>query len=159
MTEFGFKREMPTTPKAGVPAKAPPVFSAFWPLVVILLTLDFMTARDSYMLHRRTVGLIRDNEQAEGPLKKMAEQNQFVDSFKSDLETLAPGDPAAARILRDFFPPPPTPPPAPYVPPKLVPQPYVPPKLVPLPYTPPKLPPPSATPPPPPTYSNPGTTP
>ena len=80
-----------------------------WPLIVILLTLNFSVARDIITLEKRRDVLEKKNAQAAELLKRYGKQTKFVDGLKVDLQKIAPADAVAAKILTDFFPKPITP--------------------------------------------------
>jgi len=94
----------------GPPPAPPPLqFSAFWPLLILLLTLIFGTARDVIALNKRMVNINVENAPALALLKNSNKQTAFIESLRVDLQKLSPTDPVAAQISAEYFPPPPAP--------------------------------------------------
>jgi hypothetical protein len=91
-----------------MPAPRPETrFPVFLPILIILLTLNFSTLRDIVALNKRMTQINEENAPALDLLKKSAKQSDFVNGLRTGLINLAPNDPAAADILKQFFPPPP----------------------------------------------------
>ncbi|MDD5262588.1 MAG: hypothetical protein PHD76_12150 [Methylacidiphilales bacterium] len=78
--------------------------SLLWPVLVVLLSLIFSTARDIITLEKRKEAVAQKNTQAAELLKRYGKQTKFVDSLKADLQRIAANDAIAAKIISDFFP-------------------------------------------------------
>lgn len=79
-------------------------YSTFWPIIVIAGSVIFSNIRDIITLQQQTAQIVSQNRQADEPLRRAGEENTFVESLKSDLQTLAVSDPLVAQVLSDFFP-------------------------------------------------------
>ena len=90
--------------------RRPPTYTAFVPVLMILVILILSSLKDIVTLIRRKNALLAQHAQAMEPLRFAGRQAEFIDSLHDDLVKVAPSDPAAAAILTEFFPPPATPP-------------------------------------------------
>jgi hypothetical protein len=77
-----------------------------------LVTLNFEVVRDMITLNKRMSDMNAENAPSVELLKKMSKQSEFAQALREDVLKLAPTDPAAARVARDFFPAVPAPKPA-----------------------------------------------
>jgi hypothetical protein len=84
-------------------------FPLFVPLFIILATLNFSAYRDIVALNKRMASIAADDAPALDLLTKASKQAEFYDTLHSDLNKLALKDPAAAQIVKDYFPTPPSP--------------------------------------------------
>jgi hypothetical protein len=103
MIEF---RPVPTPPQAGdqeASPSPPRTYTAFWPGLILLLTLIVTTTREIIALHQHMDDIQQENAPALEALKKAGEQAAFVDGLHNDLQKLAVTDPVAAQIFKDFF--------------------------------------------------------
>jgi hypothetical protein len=80
-------------------------YTTFLPLLAVLIILILSSAKDTLTLLRHKNALREQNIQARAPLLYAGKQAIYVGSIRDDLVKLAPTDPAAAKILTDFFPP------------------------------------------------------
>ena len=93
-------------PVAPGPAPEPSSsYTTFLPLLAVLIILILSSAKDTLTLIRHKNALREQNMRAKAPLLYAGKQAIYVGSIRDDLVKLAPTDPAAARILTDFFPP------------------------------------------------------
>jgi hypothetical protein len=77
------------------------------PVTIMLLTLIFSGIRDISGFNRRMAEMDRQDAPAVEKLKRIPKQSEFIDSLRQSLEKLAPTDPEAAKLLKQYFPPPP----------------------------------------------------
>jgi len=75
------------------------------PVGIMLLTLIFSTVRDIATFNRSIDEIARTDAPGQEVLKKSSKQTEFIEGVRSDLQKLAPTDPTAAQILKEFFPP------------------------------------------------------
>jgi len=75
------------------------------PVGIMLLTLIFSTVRDIATFNRSIDEIARTDAPGQEMLKKSSKQTEFIEGVRSDLQKLAPTDPTAAQILKEFFPP------------------------------------------------------
>lgn len=79
-------------------------FGVFWPILIVLLTLNFTTVRDIMALNKRIVTIKLETALSLEQIKKSGKQMEFFESLRADLLKLAPNDPVAAKIISDYFP-------------------------------------------------------
>ena len=77
------------------------------PVAIILLTLICSTVRDISGFNRRLADIERQDAPSLEKLKRVPKQTEFIESLRKSLVEIAPTDPNAATILKQYFPPPP----------------------------------------------------
>jgi len=77
------------------------------PVTIVLLTLILSTLRDISGFNRRLADIDRQNAPSVEKLKRVPKQSEFIESLRKSLVKIAPTDPDAAILLRQYFPPPP----------------------------------------------------
>jgi hypothetical protein len=89
-----------------VPAQPRQAFQypIFVPFTIVLLTLIFSTVRDIAALNKRMAVMNTENAPQLEMLKQSGKQTAFIESLRDGVIKLAPTDPIAAEIARDFFP-------------------------------------------------------
>ena len=87
------------------PPRAPFHFPLSIPVAIVILTLIFSTLNDIVTLNKKMAMINTENAPALAVLKKVGKQQEFLDSLRKDVSTLAVQDPVAARIAKDFCPP------------------------------------------------------
>ncbi len=88
-------------------------YSPFWPLLIVFLAFIILLVYEISFFRYRTMVLRAQNLHLVDGVKKAKEQIAFIEGVHADLDSLAPGHPAAATLLKEFFPPVPAAPPAP----------------------------------------------
>ena len=74
------------------------------PIAIILLTLIFSTVRDISSFNRAIDDIEKANAPSVEMLKKAPRQTEFIDAMRTGLQKLAPTDPTAAQLMREYFP-------------------------------------------------------
>jgi hypothetical protein len=77
------------------------------PVAIMLLSLIYSEVRDISGMNRRMAEMDRQNAPAVEKLERIPKQSEFIDSLRQNLVKLAPTDPAAAALLKQYFPSPP----------------------------------------------------
>jgi hypothetical protein len=86
------------------PPPAPREYSAFWPMLLILLVLILSAARDNWYLYVHIKAIRQTNRTLTARLDQTGKKAAFDEKLKAALIQAAPTDPAAAQILQDYFP-------------------------------------------------------
>jgi len=77
------------------------------PVAIVLLTLIYSTVRDISGFNRRLADMERQDTPAVEKLKRIPKQSEFIESLRQGLIKIAPTDPTAATLLKQYFPSPP----------------------------------------------------
>ncbi len=73
------------------------------PIAIMLVTLIFSCIRDITALNKRMTIMNAENAPALEMLKQSGRQTEFIEALRDGVLKLAPTDPIAAGIARDFF--------------------------------------------------------
>lgn len=87
-----------------IPTEAEGFYSPFWPLLVVFLAFIILLVYEISFLRYRTMGLRTQYTRLAGAVQKANAQTEFIKGLHTDLETLAPGHPDVALLLKEFFP-------------------------------------------------------
>lgn len=85
---------------------APPterLYTFFWPLLIILLTLNFSIGRDIVSLNKRMNAINEENAPIVGILSQAPKQTEFMDALRADILKLGQTDPYASDIAKTYF--------------------------------------------------------
>jgi hypothetical protein len=79
-------------------------YSPFLPLLILFLAFIVLLVYEISSLRYRKIALFKQNARLIQVMQKADEQTQYIEGLHKDLQTLAPAHPAAALLLREFFP-------------------------------------------------------
>jgi len=79
-------------------------YTPFWPLFIVFGAYTFLLLYEVSFLNTKNLMLLQQRSGMVDPTPKFKEQRDFINIMNKELQALAPTDPAAAAILRDFFP-------------------------------------------------------
>ncbi|MCE0483529.1 MAG: hypothetical protein LV479_04740 [Methylacidiphilales bacterium] len=79
-------------------------YSAFWPLLIVFLSFIILLLYEISVLRFREATLVQRTNHYNEMLDKQKWQADLIQGIHNDLKDLAPTDPAAAALLKDFFP-------------------------------------------------------
>lgn len=86
------------------PTEANGYYSAFWPLLIVFLSFIMLLLYEVWVLRIRQTMLIQQTTHYANIVQKQKWQGELIEGLHSDLKGLAPTHPAAATMLKDFFP-------------------------------------------------------
>jgi hypothetical protein len=79
------------------------LYSAFLPLLILFLAFIVLLVYEISSVRYRKIALFKQNAHLIQVMQKADEQTQYIEGLHKDLQTLAPADPAAALLLKEFF--------------------------------------------------------
>jgi len=86
------------------PSELEGYYSAFWPLLIVFLAFIILLVYEVSFLRHRAFNLTTQNTRLADGVQKANTQMAFIQGLHGDLANLAPTHPAAAAILKAFFP-------------------------------------------------------
>ena len=79
-------------------------YTPFWPLLIIFASFIFLLLYEVTFLNTKRLILLQQRSQLFDPTARAKEQGEFIRKMGNELQALAPTDPLAAGIVKDFFP-------------------------------------------------------
>jgi hypothetical protein len=80
-------------------------YTPFWPLLIVFMSFMVLLVYEISFLRSRSMSLHMQISHLTDGVQKANGQLVFIQGLHGDLATMAPSHPAAAQILREFFPP------------------------------------------------------
>jgi len=77
--------------------------SPFLPLVIVFAAYIVLLIHEFSFLRERQMALVIQDDHLATEMQRAETQGKFIEGLHSDLMRLAPDDPAAGRVLKDFF--------------------------------------------------------